>query len=583
MITVYENEKIKQRLNTFINVSRNITSNTSLTKLVQEIIEAVIESIDKADAGFFLLWNEEMEYLEIEGAYNFKEEMYLQNKLLAGEGISGSVFEDGCSKMIHTAEKIKEAMGNMRNQTLHYYLESTVHAAIPVSCMSVPLIHQNKKIGVLTIDNFKNDGFFTGEDLAFLEAIGHQIAISIVNARAFQEKEKQTKELETILSLHNELNHVALKGDGTFSLVKKLAEKFSGSILYFDSLYRLKTSYPPSEDHHFYIKEWLKKNAKKLSIPRLLDIYKKEEWVGQAIGVMSSFGTIGFLVVTEQEKELNLIGELAFKHAASIMAIEQMKQQEQMKHQLTEKEELLKDILKNNFTQEVQRALKRYGISIEDKCIFIGIERLMNDEALESFISIENQVKRVFQDRFLTICFPGRDMVYVMLASKDSILNREEELKTRSERLQQYYHPNLIYIGRSVDSLRQADISFKDVQIMPDFFVEQGKKASKVIGFREIGYKRYLNDVSDDDAIAFVMLFLEEIVQANKNDWLKTLTAYLQTDKNAVKTAEEMHLHPNTVYYRIQQIEEKLNINLDSLEDCMNVRIALDLYQLKHL
>ena len=129
--------------------------------------------------------------------------MYLKNTVLSGEGISGKVFESGKSMLLH-GEDIGEAMSNMRHQTMEYYLQSTISTHMPVSCVSVPLTHLSEKIGVLTIDNFLNDSYFDDEDVEFLEAIGHQIAISIVNARAFFEKQNQANQLELITF---QLNH----------------------------------------------------------------------------------------------------------------------------------------------------------------------------------------------------------------------------------------------------------------------------------------------------------------------------------------------------------------------------------------
>ena len=134
----------KKRLHTFIQMSKNITSNSSLNELIKDIISDVIDATEKADAGFLLLWDEEEQLLRIEAAVNFKEEMYLKNTVLSGEGISGKVFKSGKSMLLH-GEEIGEAMSNMRHQTMEYYLQSTIDTHMPVSCVSVPLIHLNEK------------------------------------------------------------------------------------------------------------------------------------------------------------------------------------------------------------------------------------------------------------------------------------------------------------------------------------------------------------------------------------------------------------------------------------------------------
>ncbi|MFS0593243.1 helix-turn-helix domain-containing protein [Cytobacillus horneckiae] len=573
------NINIERRLNTFIQVSKNITSNESLKQLIQEIIEEVIESIDKADAGFLLLWNEEKRYLEIEAAVNFKEEMYLKNKLLEGEGISGSVLEDGQSRLINTVEKIQEAMSNMRNKTLRYYLDSTVHAFIPVSCMSVPLTHQNQKIGVLTIDNFKNEGFFTAEDLRFLEAIGNQIAISIVNARAFQEKEQRANQLEAILHLHNELNETVLKGKGMKALVARLSASLQGRIYYFDSLYRLEASHLHFKAEIPSLSSWLNSYTKELKSQQLHSIVYDGRFIGQALSVMSSFGTMGYLVITGITAPLDTVGELGFKHAASIIAIEQIKLQEQIKNKQAEKEMLLNEIIRGNFTPEVHSYLKKYGMIAAKNYIFLAIKC---DGDINQLVSIEESVVRIFGKKYDIMTFPQNDMVYLLLGTRARIGEKIDEITMYTERLQTIHHEATVFFGRPVLSLRNISISYQDVKMMMDMYVQDGEKRGRIYNFRSLGYKRYLINISDEEAIHFVENILGPIIdqtsRSAKNDLMLTLKIYLDADKNVAKTAEMMHLHPNTVYYRLQQLQEKLDCNFDHLEDLINLKTAMFLY-----
>ncbi|MDQ0271400.1 helix-turn-helix domain-containing protein [Cytobacillus purgationiresistens] len=583
---MYNDNNIERRLNTFIQVSKNITSNESLKELIQEIIEEVIESIEKADAGFLILWNEEKEYLEIEAAVNFKEEMYLCNKLLKGEGISGSVFADGQSRLINSVDNIEKAMSNMRNKTLQYYLKSTVHALMPISCLSVPLTHQNQKIGVLTIDNFKNEGFFTKEDLRFLEAIGNQIAITIVNARAFQEKQQRAIQLETILHLHNQLNEAVLNGKGMQSLVESLATNVEGSIYYFDSLCRLEVSYQPSKENIPLLIKWLKGHMKELRSQQLHSIFNEQIFIGQALSVRSSFGTIGFLVITGKVATLDTVGELGFKHAASIIAIEQIKLQEQIKHRQAEKELLLTEILNRNFTSDVQASLKKYGMITAKNYVFLAIKSAHHlFEDINQMVSFEELLKRIFGKKYYVMTFPHNDKIYLLLGTKESMNDKLDEIKMFGSRLQSIYNDAHIYIGRTVQSLRHIPISFHDVKMMADGQFKDGGKKGKIFTFRFLGYKRYLLNVPDEEGAHFVENILGPILyQSNrtgKNDLLYTLKIYLDFNKNTVQTAEAMHLHPNTVYYRLQQLQEKLDCDFDNLEDLTNLKTALFLHEKK--
>lgn len=48
----------------------------------------------------------------------------------------------------------------------------------------------------------------------------------------------------------------------------------------------------------------------------------------------------------------------------------------------------------------------------------------------------------------------------------------------------------------------------------------------------------------------------------NHTDFIQTLRAYLKNDRNATQTAEALHIHRSTFFYRIKKIEEILDISI---------------------
>ena len=572
------------RLNTFIQVSKNITSNKSLKQLIQSIIEEVIGAIDKADAGFLILWDEHEDLLKIEAAVNFKEEMYLKNKLLVGEGISGEVFATGKSVLINGEQQIQDAMSSMRDQSLQYYLKSTVHSFIPKSCMSVPITHQQKKIGILTIDNFLNDGYFTEEELTFLEAIGSQIAISIVTARAFLEQEQRTKQLETILTLHNQLYEATLKGNGLKALFEKLATIIQGRIFYFDPLRNLEMTNSHSVENVPYYKQWLQHNSEELvDSQQILPIKKDNIIIGHALSVQSSFGTIGYLLIEGLETPIEITKELTIKHASSIIAIEQIKYQEHYKYEKEEKGKLLFELLQQNLTSEVQHSLKKYGMQ---DSVYYNILAIKNEQLdfgdFQSMNIFEQTILQMFLKDYYVIPFPSYQGMFVLLGSRTE--HAEEpifKITLAVEKFLFIYPDSQISIGRPVNSLQHVSISYTDAELISNETLDS-KTSKQIKSFRDLGFKRYLLTLNEEESYYFIREILGPILplpeKKEKSELITTLTAYLKCNKNVTHTAEILHLHQNSVYYRLQQMQEKLNLNFDSLEDVANIQAALFLY-----
>ncbi|OZI11064.1 hypothetical protein CEW92_13730 [Bacillaceae bacterium SAS-127] len=580
---------LERQLHTFIQVSKNITNNRSLTQLIQEIIEEVIEAIDKADAGFLLLWDEGEEVLTIEAAVNFKEEMYLNNKLLSGEGISGTVFATGKSLLINGESNIQAAMSNMRNKTFQYYLKSTVHAFIPKSCVSVPLIHQQKKIGVLTIDNFHNNGFFSQDDLSFLEAIGSQIAISIVNARTFYEKQLRTKQLETTLTLHNQLNEAALKGNGLKSLVERLAKIVQSRIYYFDPLFRVELAYSRSNEDVPFFQEWLRHHSEVLNTSQhLFPIVSDEQKRGYALSIQSSFGTIGYLVIDGNTSPLDIVKELTIKHAASIIAIEQMKFQEQFKYEKEEKGKLLVELLQQNLTSDVQFSLRKFGILKAHSYRFLAVKnKNIGIEDVHHIAAFEQVMTEIFSKDYYVVTFPHEQAIFVLLGAKNEEgVDRLDQITLLADRLLLVYPNFKLFIGRSVRTLQHVSISHKDAELL---VMEEGYKReqAQIRTFKELGIKRYLMTLNEESRDYFIEDILGPVLPSSEhevqNELLSTLRSYFESHKNVALTAERLHLHQNTVYYRLQQLQGKLNCSFDNLNDLTNIQAALFLLEWKNM
>lgn len=580
---MYKERKLERRLNTFIQVSRNITMNDNLTDLIKQIISDVIEAIDKADAGFFLLWNESERVLKIEAAVNFKEEMYLKSALLPGEGISGKVFKEGKSMLINKENEIQKAMSNMRNLTMEYYLKSTVHALMPVSCMSVPLVHQNEKIGVLTIDNFKNEGVFKEDDLRYLEAIASQIAISIVNARAFIENQQRTLQLEEVLNSYNQLNEVVLMGGGMQQLIDQLARMVQSDIYYFDPLFRLELVSTRSESDEILLHNWISEHSKLLNKTGKLEVITVNDLVcGHALAVQSSFGTVGYMVIGTSEQSLSIVTELVVNHAASVLGMEQMKFQERMKHQKEEKSTLLSELLKQHLTADVQTALKKFGILHAKKYLFVtALNRNVNMDDHYQVMRFEEVLNQAFEKQYYVITFPMGSEMIVLLGSKDSDDETQQSVKILAEKLLSLYDGLSLAVGRQVNSLHHVSISFKDAKFCNEQMKENTEE--RLVFFRDLGIKRFLLECSEEEAMYFIDDILGPILPKRSgreyNELLVTLEAFFKCNKNVCKTAVLLHLHQNTVYYRLQQLQGKLNCDFDDLQDLTNLQAALFFYK----
>lgn len=94
------------------------------------------------------------------------------------------------------------------------------------------------------------------------------------------------------------------------------------------------------------------------------------------------------------------------------------------------------------------------------------------------------------------------------------------------------------------DAMHSKDLLFFGSDLLPQYLFSN----TDYTGL-EVGIHHHLKQLMDYD-------------KANNTEFITSLRAYLDNDRNAAKTAEYLHVHRSTFFYRIKKIEELLNISL---------------------
>ena len=108
-------------------------------------------------------------------------------------------------------------------------------------------------------------------------------------------------------------------------------------------------------------------------------------------------------------------------------------------------------------------------------------------------------------------------------------------------------------------------------------------RAGQVVAFDKLGIYRLLLLVPDLRELTSVsrevlgpVLDYEQAHQANL---VGTLTAYLQHNGSLQGAAQELHVHPNTVGYRLRRIEEITQLDLANADDRLMIQVALKILE----
>lgn len=178
------------RLLEIVKIRKLLNSTLRLEKILQIILETATKSL-KADRGTVYVIDHKKKEL---WSKVFQGDLKVEIRLPIGKGIAGHVAKTG--KTIILKDAYKHPQFNQEVDKKTGYLTKTM--------LCTPMKdRKGKKIGVIQIVN-KLNGYFSKEDIKFLDLLSLDACLAIENSRLFKEaleKERIEKELEVAASI----------------------------------------------------------------------------------------------------------------------------------------------------------------------------------------------------------------------------------------------------------------------------------------------------------------------------------------------------------------------------------------------
>lgn len=196
-------------------------------------------------------------------------------------------------------------------------------------------------------------------------------------------------------------------------------------------------------------------------------------------------------------------------------------------------------------------------------------------------------IHRIMKNRFpyRYIIFDYQDDILLLVNIHSGDLEEErrrvarivrDELETKFRKLEfnigagRYYN-NCLEIR---DSYQEA---LKALTVL-----RQGNYPEAILFFEDIGILQILWDVERHNLVNFTTEMLRGLIEYDREsqtDLIHTLGVYLACDGRIQDTAERLHVHPNTISYRVKRINEILSCDLKDFETKLNLSIAYKIYK----
>jgi signal transduction histidine kinase len=187
-----------RQLSALNDISQKLASELNVENLLELITSSAVEILD-AEAGSLLLMVEDDKELEFKVALGGSGGALVGKRFPAKKGLVGEVASTGKPVIVNDAANDPRWGG-----------EVSKGGFITSAVLAVPLVAQNRVIGVLETINKKGSGIYINEDAELLTTFAGQAAVAIENARLFEmtdlQLNQQVAELQTLEKIDVELN-----------------------------------------------------------------------------------------------------------------------------------------------------------------------------------------------------------------------------------------------------------------------------------------------------------------------------------------------------------------------------------------
>lgn len=188
-----ETRRRLREVNLLLDFSQQLGSLDS-SQIMTTLVESIQRVIPHAHGAMVSIWQKDKKNLITQAAVGYSDNNLLSEiSYQSGETPLGQTFADGQPRRFDEVDFASQY--NLSPENLLKYRQAT-GGRVPVSAMLIPIQTSDTILGVITTDNFNTQGAFSEEDQALVASLSQQTALTLDNARLFDEARLSNEELE---------------------------------------------------------------------------------------------------------------------------------------------------------------------------------------------------------------------------------------------------------------------------------------------------------------------------------------------------------------------------------------------------
>jgi purine catabolism regulator len=465
--------------------------------------------------------------------------------------------------------------------------------------LTVPLVVEDAAIGVCHALNRRGGGF-TAEDLELATLIAPLLAVSVQSANMFRRVREQRRQLERAVFLQRELTRTAFDAAGMHDLAERLADLLARPVMVLDPALRSLASVewpadlPPDES-------WLRERRGDPARRAAVDGVRCPLLTPIAVG--PHFG--GYLGVLD-DGGIDEIDSHAVEHAATIFALEMLRERTSYEVETRLRGELLRDLFAGDARDEaLHRRLSELGSTVTGPWRVVQLHvrwrdttstrsARWRDEVHDPAARLYRQVQHHCRELFGSApVAPWRSGLLLVLPA-DAVDSQRDiqvaaELLDRTRSAVEQIRPGS-RINLAMSSAVRAATGLAAGAEQADQALQVARTlrvTDRPLVFEHLGVFRVLLGGADarqraqfvDEALGT----LERYDVEHGTDLVATLRGYVAADYNAAEAARQLYVHTNTLNYRLRTIRRLLGGNPARGDLRLQVELALKMQDIARL
>jgi GAF domain-containing protein len=600
-----------ERLATLVQVSRMLTSELDPAEIVHQVLQNAIAHIPAADAGTLYLWDPDDDKLRASVTIGFGASIF-NLALDVGEGAAGRAFHFGHGEIHPSEEAIAETLRTASAETLRHFRSASQGVRTPRAAMSAALVFKSKPLGAIVVDAIQDGPAFGPDDLEFIEDFARIAAVAIANARLYESERATRVRLEVlnaeITRQRDELDRRARSLDAMIetgrgrpdlaTVARRLASLTTSRVYILDGIARMRHVHPSDAGGDAGEDAGPSRMRTDAAFEQLVELVGRDRQrhssvtddAGHLVGSPVTAGPeqLGYVVIDTFERRPDAVDEALVDSAALIVSTVFMLERALEEGDVRRRSDLLRRLLDGDPPKSASatRALQPPLLLAVGRVVptrpsqpakidpnLTRALRTATSNAVRGMLP--SGVVDIRDDHVVIACSPADAALTARLVAEleDVVARFAPETRDWSARFA---------VSELVSDLAVLPQVHREVHLALKIRPKADRPVIQVSGlgaYRLIIGAAKANDVSDFSRRTFARVLKHDGSLDGKI--LSTFRTYLAAGASVTAAANELGVHPHTVQYRLNRLEELTGLRLRDSEERLTLELAFRILDLQ--